>query len=75
MKTLELLNELDNVYTKTCSKYSLAYMLRNDFFLERNEIDTIKRYAKKHGLYVSASYVNGCIQITENKPNDRRYKQ
>lgn len=69
-----LLDDLGNIKLEKCLQYSLRDAIVNDFFLERNEIDTIKRYAKKHGLYVIASYVNGCIQITENKPKDRRYK-
>lgn len=75
MEKQMLLEELENVKIKECPQYSLRYAIVNDFFLERNEIDTIKRYAKKHNLYVIASYVNGCIQITENKLKDRRYKQ
>lgn len=57
-----------------CTANGEYYFLRNDFFLDRKEIDTIKKTAKRHGLYVCASYVNGCCRILVEKPTDKRYK-
>jgi hypothetical protein len=67
----EFLNEIDLIKTE---RFSLGFMLRNDFFLDRKEIDTIKKVAKRHDLYVCASYVNGCCRILVEKPTDKRYK-
>ena len=67
----EFLNKIDLIKD---GRFSLGFMLRNDFFLDRKEINTIKKVAKTHGLYVIASYVNGKVQIMNNKPNDKRYK-
>lgn len=67
----EFLNEIDLIKN---GRFSLGFMLRNDFFLDRKEIDIIKKTAKRYGLYVCASYVNGCCRILVEKSTDKRYK-
>lgn len=39
----EFLNEIDLIKN---GRFSLGFMLRNDFFLDRKEIDTIKKQLK-----------------------------